>query len=85
MSELAEIDLWTAAGAVGAAAIVVAYFANQQRWLSSEDWRFPCSNLVGAVLILVSLMHDWNLPSVLIESFWVAISLWGLVKARQRR
>lgn len=84
MSELAGIDLSTVAGAIGAASIVVAYFANQQRWLRSEDWRFPFANLVGAALILVSLFHDWNLPSVVIESFWVAISLWGLARGRIR-
>src|SRR5436309_1036356 len=41
-------------GFAGAAAIIAAYFANQQRWLRSEDWRYPFANLVGAALILVS-------------------------------
>jgi len=84
MPDLSAIDLWTLAGILGAASIVIAYFANQQRWLRSEDWRFPFANLVGAALILVSLFHDWNLPSVVIESFWVAISLWGLARGRIR-
>jgi hypothetical protein len=68
-------------GVVGAAAIVAAYFANQQRWLRSEDWRYPFANLVGAALILVSLFFEWNFPSVVIEIFWVAISLYGLAKS----
>ena len=68
-------------GFAGAAAIVTAYFANQQRWLRSEDWRYPFANLVGAALILVSLFFEWNFPSVVIEIFWVTISLYGMAKS----
>ncbi len=70
---------YTVAGLVGTAVVVVAYFANQQRWLSSEDWRFPAANLVGSLLLLGSLLVEWNTPSVIIELFWIAISLYGLV------
>jgi hypothetical protein len=74
------------AGFFGTAAIVAAYFANQQRWLKSEDWRYPFGNLVGASLILISLFYEWNFPSVVIEIFWIAISLYGVAKAlRERR
>ena len=69
------------AGFFGTVAIVAAYFANQQRWLRSDDWRFPFANLVGALLIFVSLCFDWNFPSVVIEVFWALISLWGIVKS----
>jgi len=67
-------------GFAGAALGIAAYFANQQRWLRSDDWRFPFANLVGASLILVSLCFEWNFPSVVIEVFWAAISLWGIAK-----
>jgi len=66
-------------GLIGAAIFVVAYFANQARWLDARDWRFPAANLVGALLILFSLFGEWNLPSVVIEAFWAAISVYGLV------
>lgn len=79
------IALYDLAGLAGAAIIVAAYFANQQRWLSSEDWRFPAANLTGASLILVSLWFDWNLPSVAIEIVWALISIWGIVKAAAER
>ena len=74
-----------ALGAVGAALIILAYFLNQQRRLSSEDWRYPATNLAGAVLILVSLWYEPNLPSVIIESFWVLISLYGIARSRRGR
>jgi hypothetical protein len=73
------LALYRAIGLFGAAIYVVAYFANQARWLKAEDWRFPAANLVGALLILVSLSAEWNLPSVVIEAFWAAISVYGLM------
>jgi len=78
------IDPFTAAGIVGTAIIVAAYFANQQDWLSSRDWRFPAANLAGALLILASFTTGWNLPSVVIELFWAAISLYGLIRSLRR-
>lgn len=77
------MDIYTTAGFAGAALVIVAYFANQQGWLSSEDSRYPFANLLGACLILVSLAVQWNLPAAVIEGFWAAISLYGLI--RQRR
>lgn len=68
-------------GFAGATVIIAAYFANQQRWLRSEDWRYPLANLVGSALILVSLYFEWNFPSVVIELFWIAISLYGLARS----
>lgn len=73
------LNAFRAVGLVGVGFILAAYFANQQRWLSSEDWRFPAANLGGSTLILVSLFVEWNTPSVVIEVCWIAISLYGLV------
>ncbi len=81
---MAPLDLPTIAGFIGAAIIIVAYFANQTGRLRSDDWRFPLANLAGAVLILASLLTQWNFPSVVIEAFWIAISLYGLLRATSR-
>lgn len=78
------IALYDLVGLAGAAIAVVAYFANQQRWLRSDDWRYPFANLAAAALILVSLSFEWNFPSVAIETVWALISVWGLIKARRR-
>ena len=80
-----HIEPYDLAGLAGAAIAVVAYFCNQQRWLRSEDWRFPFANFAAASLILVSLCFEWNFPSVVIELFWAAISLWGLMRALAER
>lgn len=79
------LSVYNAIGFLGAAIIVVAYFAMQQRWLDALDWRFPAANLLGSLLILVSLWFEWNFPSAVIEIFWALISLLGLLRSLAER
>jgi hypothetical protein len=74
------LDLSTIAGVAGSVLIVFAYFANQQGWLSTENWPYSLANLVGAVLIVISLITAWNLPMAIMEGFWALISVYGLLK-----
>ena len=71
-------------GLLGAAVILIAYGLNQLERLASNDWRFPAVNLAGSVMIMISLFYAFNLPSVVIEIFWMAISLFGTVRALRR-
>src|SRR5262245_62347045 len=73
-------DLFTIAGVVGSALVIFAFFANQHGWLSAENGFYSLINLVGAVLILISLITAWNLPAAVIEGFWALISVYALVK-----
>jgi hypothetical protein len=79
------MDAYTLVGFVGVGCIVVAYFTNQQGWLNAGDWRFPTANLVGSLLIMVSLWTAWNFPSAVVEAIWATISLYGLVRRWRRR
>lgn len=78
------LDLYTAAGFAGAILVIAAYLANQAKRLASDDWRYPAANLVGAVLILISLYAAWNLPAAAVEVFWALISLYGLTQAKRQ-
>lgn len=43
-------------------------------------------NLVGAALLTVSLPVNTNPASLVLEGYWAAIAIWGLIKAfRERR
>ena len=79
------MTLFDLIGIAGTLLVIAAYFATQQGWLRADDWRFPLTNLIGAALILVSLWADWNLPSFVMEIFWLAISLYGLWRIRRAR
>ena len=42
-------------------------------------------NLAGAALLTCSLLVNMNLASFVLEFFWAAIAIWGLVKAFRAR
>jgi hypothetical protein len=79
-ARLVMMDPYTVSGIIGAACFIAAYFGTLQGWLEPTNWRFPAINLLGALLVLVSLIDAWNLPSVVLECFWGAISVYGLVR-----
>jgi hypothetical protein len=78
VAETMGLDLFTIAGLIGAAIIIVAYFATQQGWAGANDPPYLVANLLGACLILLSLYAAWNFPTAVIEGFWAGISLYGL-------
>lgn len=77
-------DPYTVFGIVGAGCFIASYFGTLQGWLEPTGWQFPAINLLGAVLVLVSLINAWNLPSVILECFWGAISVYGVLSNRRR-
>ena len=66
-------------GTIGVVLIILAYAAVQVRKMRPEQLSYSVVNLVGAAMILVSLRYNFNLASVIIEVFWILISLWGIV------
>ena len=67
-------------GMIGVALIVIAYFLLQIGKLSIENVKFSILNIIGSSMILYSLSYNWNLSSVIIESFWILISFIGVYK-----
>jgi hypothetical protein len=80
-----QMSVYDLIGVIGAVIAISAYFATQQGWLRATDWLFPFANLIAAIMILVSLSVDWNLPAVVIECFWLAISVYGLIRFAMSR
>lgn len=67
-------------GTIGVGVIVVTYFLLQLGRVKSEQLIYSLLNGVGAALILISLYYDFNLPSVVVEVFWLVISVFGIIK-----
>jgi hypothetical protein len=75
-------------GNVGVALVLSAYLGLTLGRLASDRPPYLLLNLVGSALLLVSLAFAFNLSAVLIQVFWIAISLIGLARwfrARRRR
>jgi len=67
-------------GTIGVIIILVTYFLLQNEKISSKNISFSILNTIGSILILYSIMYNWNLASALIEGFWILISLFGIYK-----
>jgi hypothetical protein len=74
-----------AVGNLGVLLVLGSYLGLQLGRLDSRGPAYSACNAVGAVLLLVSLTVNFNLSSVIIEIFWLAISLLGLWRHRRAR
>jgi hypothetical protein len=73
-------------GTLGVAIIILTYVLLQIERVRSDQLIYSLMNAIGAALILISLYFDFNLPSVVVEVFWLLISIFGIAKyvARKR-
>lgn len=71
-------------GSLGVLIIVAAYLWLQIGRIAGQNVVFSGANLLGSMLILVSLYFDFNFSAALIEIFWIVISLFGLVMGLRR-
>lgn len=72
-------------GIIGVVQILLGYFLITRGTLTGENMSYHLLNLVGAIMLLISLMWAWNLPSVIIEFCWMAISLYGIIKILKKK
>lgn len=71
-------------GIVGVIMILLCYSLVQFEKLDVKSVSYSFYNALGAGLILISLIVDFNLSAFIIESFWVLISIIGIYKAHKR-
>ncbi|GAA0277066.1 hypothetical protein GCM10009127_17260 [Alteraurantiacibacter aestuarii] len=77
-------DLANYIGFVGMACILAAY-AYQTANNRPNPFIQHGANLIGAVLLVISLTVHHNAPSMVLEACWVVIAVFGLVRAWQAR
>lgn len=77
-------DVANGVGFVGMACIIFAYAYSTGRDRPDPFVQHGV-NLLGAALLTVSLLVNMNPPSLVLEGFWAAIAIWGLVKAARAR
>ncbi|MDQ3160373.1 MAG: hypothetical protein M3Q51_05030, partial [Pseudomonadota bacterium] len=80
--ELAWYD-WV--GLLGTVIILVGFFLLQAGRLAGTDLSYQLLNLFGAAGILVSLLGKFNLSVFLLEAAWMAVSLYGIVRAFKQK
>ena len=71
-------------GIAGVVVLVIAYLLLQIDKLQSSGLTYSLLNAIGASLIIVSLLVNFNLSAFLMEAFWVLISLIGVFRHLRR-
>ncbi len=67
-------------GFIGMFCIVAAYaYSNLTKEMNLL--MFNAINLIGAILLMVSLTVNFNLPSMVLEIIWMSIAIFGIIKA----
>lgn len=64
---------------------IVAAFAYSNLTTQMNALWFNASNLLGAALLTISLTVNYNLPTMVLEIVWMAIAIFGIVKALRAR
>jgi hypothetical protein len=73
-----NFHLFDLAGFIGVLLIVIAYLLLQLNKLPSSSPGYSLMNAAGALLIIISLIFDFNFSAFVVEVFWFLISLLGL-------
>ncbi|WP_238364940.1 CBU_0592 family membrane protein [Mesobacterium pallidum] len=72
-------------GFAGFILYVANYLSLSMRFVTSECLSYFVVNTLAASLVLVSLTHDFNMASLLIQVFWISIGVCAIgVRVRRR-
>lgn len=71
-------------GIVGVILVVGTYLLLQLNRLGNHSLGYSLFNGLGALLILISLIFEFNVSAFIIELFWVIISTIGIVRYFRR-
>lgn len=67
-------------GLVGVALLITTYGLLQFDRIDPKGFWYSFNNMLVAILVTVSLVHNFNLASMVIEIFWFTLSVYGLLK-----
>lgn len=67
-------------GNIGVVILLYTFYANVHGSLNSQGFWYNFNNLVVAILLGINLYYKPNISSIIIEIFWLGISVYGLIK-----
>ena len=73
------MDIYQWIGFFGMIFIVIAYLFLQTNKYSINSLQYQLLNLIGAILLLISLFVHFNLGSFIIEIFCIIITIYGII------
>jgi hypothetical protein len=79
------MTLFDVGGVIGVLFILLAYAGIHFDWFDPKRAPALFMNLIGAGLILLSMIRAFNLSAFLMEAAWAAMALYGLLKLLVQR
>ena len=76
-----NLEWYDWAGIAGTLMLLGAYYLLQAGLVQGNRWAYQLLNLVGAVGVLLSLQGGFSITVLLLGVAWVAITLYGMVRA----
>ena len=73
-------DWYDFVGSIGVGIIIFTYILLQIGKIRSENLVYSLLNTLGASLIIISLIFNFNFSAFIVEFFWVLVSLYGVGK-----
>jgi hypothetical protein len=67
-------------GSIGVVLIIIDYLLLQLNRIGSNSLSYSLLNALGASLIIISLIFNFNLSAFIMEATWILISLFGLYR-----
>ena len=80
-----SLHWYDVAGLIGVAVMLWAFFLLQAGKLRGDAFTYQLMNALGAGAVLLSLVNDFNLSAFVIETCWVVISVYGMIRSRGKR
>lgn len=80
-----NIHWYDVAGLAGVAVMLWAFYLLQAGKLKGDAFSYQLMNALGAGAVLLSLVNDFNLSAFVIETCWVIISVYGMIRSRAKR
>ena len=79
-----QYNIIDAIGMLGTLMVILAYYLLQLERIDPKSLSYNVMNLMGAILLFISLCFNFNLASLVIEVFWIGASMIGLWKYWRR-
>lgn len=80
-----NIEWYDLVGTAGVVLILIVYYLLQVGRIDAQGLMYSIANLIGAGLIAVSLIYQFNFSALLIEICWMLISLIGIARYLRQR
>ena len=71
-------------GVIGSLMICAAYWAVSAGRVAADNFKFQSANLVGSILLLISLYYRPNPGAIVIEVLWFVIAVAALYRILRR-